>query len=232
MAVTRGTAVSGNSGGMGTGFTIASVTCSGSDRHLTVFVAMASTSATVTSVTFNGSESLALASSRNAGSGSTQCRVERWVLTAPSATTANVSIVTSSVVSCGTAIPRSVVDQATPTDTSVSSAGTSTAPALSGTFDFGGGGDEQGMCVVWRNTTNTFTPDAGVTSVSSTTSGSGSSHVGLALVADYDTETGKVLGSLSGSTGWGVIGVNFNEVAVGGSSIPVISAGYHQQGVR
>lgn len=228
MAITRGTAVAANSGGLGTGFTIASVNCSGTDRYLMVTVAMSDTSKSVTSVTFNGSESLTFASGRNGG---TVSREEVWVLTAPSAVTANVVVVTSSTVSCGIALPYAGVDQTTPREGSVASGGTSTAPALAGTLTWGGGADELAMSVVWKDTGITFTPDAGVTSVASTTSGSGASHVGLHLLADYDTETGKVAGALGSSTGWGVIGANLNAAA-GGSSIAAISAGYHNQGLR
>lgn len=232
MAVTRGTSVAGNSGGLGTGFTIASVTCSGSDRYLVVSVAFSATGASVSSVTFNTSEALTFVDARNAGSGGTQCRVERWALVAPSATTANIAVVTSSAISCGIAVPYSGVDQATPRDATVKGNGADTAPTLTAAFAWGGGGDSQAMSVAWRNGTYTFTADAGVTQVQQTTSGSGSSHVGLAILSDADTETGKVMGALSTSTGWGIIGVNLNEVSAGGSSIAAISAGYHNQGLR
>lgn len=234
MAITRGTSVAANSGGTGTGFTIANVTCSGSDRYLSVLVGLAATTASVSSVTFNGVESATLVDSRNTAAGTgNQCRIERWELVAPTATTANVVVVTTSAISAGIATPRAGVNQATPRDAVVKAGGTSTAPALTAELAWGGGDDEQELMLVWRNGTYTFTADAGVTLVAESTSGVGASHVGIATLVDADTETGKVVGALSTSTGWGIVSMNLNAAGGGGgSAIAAISNYYALRGLR
>lgn len=227
MAIARGTAVTGNTGGSASSFTLTGVVVSGSNRYLSLTVGFAGTgaSAAVSTAVANGSENLTFVDARNAGSGSTACRVERWALVAPSVGTYNVVVtLAGSTFAGGIAQPFTGVDQSTPRDATVKDNGSSAAPTLSPAFAWGGGDDEQMIDVVWRNSSITFTPDLGVTPRSTGQSGSGSSHCGIARLSDTDTETGKVIGALSGSTGWAVMGLNLNAAATGAAPVADFSA--------
>ena len=221
MAIGRGTAVSAGTGGLSSTLTIPSVTCSGADRYLEITVGFAGNgaSAALSSGVFNTSEALTLVDSRNSGSGSTACRIEKWALVAPSATTADVDLTfVGSTIAAGVAQPFTGVDQSTPSDATVKANGVNTAPTIGTTLTWGGGDDELQIDLVWRNSSYTLTADGGVTLQSQTQSGSGSSHCGVARLSDTDTETGKVIGALSTSTGWAIVSHNLNAAASGAIS--------------
>lgn len=228
MPITRGTERTGV--GASTTTTITNVTCSGTDRYLEAVISFTSSSF-ASAATFNGSESMTLVKAQNGSSGGTGVRIETWALVAPSATTADVVFTHSNAFVAARAQPYAGVDQATPRDTAISSGGAGTSAVLSGTLTWGGSDDELVLWAAHRNSSYTFTADAGVTQVGSqNSSGTGSSHSNITSLQDSDTETGKVAGALSTSTGWAVIGYNLNAAgSVGASTAPIV-AHYNLQG--
>lgn len=229
MPITRGTERTGV--GASTTTTITNVTCSGTDRYLEVALSFASVGFSVSSATFNGSENLSLVTARNGSSGGNWCRIEVWALVAPSASTGDVVLTHTSAFTAAKAQPYAGVDQTTPRESNAASGGLSTAPTFSAELAWGGGDDEIVMWGTNRNTSYTFTADAGVTQVGvQVDSGVGSSHSRVVNCKDFDTETGKVMGALSTSTGWAVIGYNLNAAgSVGASTAPIV-AHYNLQG--
>lgn len=231
MAITRGTERTGT--GSTTTTTVTNVTCSGTDRYLEAVISFANTTSSVSGVTFNGSENLSLVTARNGGSGSNACRVEVWALVNPTASTGDVVFTHTSAFTAAKVQPYAGVDQTTTRNSNAASGGTTTAPTFAATLTWGGGDD---ILVMWgtnRNTSYTYTVDAGVTQVGvQVDSGSGASHSRVVNCEDFDTETGKVMGAISSSTGWGVIGYNLIAATAGGSSIAPISQQYHNAGMR
>lgn len=231
MAITRGTVRTATS--TTTSTTVTNVTCSGSDRYLEAVICFANTSSSVSDVTFNGSESLTFVAARNGSTGGNACRIEVWALVNPSASTGSVVYNHTSAFTAALVQPYAGVDQVTPRDSNGATGGTGTSASLSGTMTWGGGDDEIVMWTTHRNTSYTFTADAGVTQVGAQVdSGSGSSHARIINCKDFDTETGKVTGAISTSTGWAVIGYNLNAASAGGSAIAAISQQYHNTGMR
>ena len=222
-----------NATGSGTGVTVSSVAPSGTDRALYVQVAIRPYTVSISSVVFNTSENAVLVDSRNITSGNTN-RLEVWRLTNPTATTASVVVTASGTASLSVIastwedVPSGSEEDASTKDGSTGS----TTANLAGTITWGGGSDVLFLAVGNRDTSSSWTADAGVSEADVQTSGTGSTHVRTVLLTDTDTETGKVLGTFGSSVAYNIIGFNINSVSVGGSAIAAISSGYHQQGLR
>lgn len=216
----------------GTTVTVTSVAPTGSNRVMYVQVTLRPYTADVTSVVFNGSENAVKVDERSVTSGNTN-KLEVWRLTAPSVTTA--SVVVTADLSGSIAVIVSTwdtVDQATPEDATTKDGNTGSATAsLAGTLTWGGGSDVLYLAVGNRDTTSSWTADAGVTQREIRDTGSSSTASRTVLLTDANTETGKVLGAFGSSPAWNAIGFNINAASGGGSSIAAIVSGYQQRGM-
>jgi len=235
MAITRSTAVSNRTTGATT-LTLSSVTVpAGSDRILEVAVGLSTSTSSVSSISFNGSEALSSVRVRTQSTGS-QSRAEVWRLVAPTATTANVVItLASSSNIIATAQPWAGVNQTTPhSPTTAHRQGGTGITTWSDTggnsVPWGGGDDVQVAWIFHRNDTIGWTTDAGVTERTNATAGGASTYMRIVQVTDQQDESGKVWGASASSVDGSVISYNLIAASAGGSSIAAIVSGYQQRG--
>jgi hypothetical protein len=152
----------------------------------------------------------------------------------PSQVSASVVISHPSTICCAMAVPMAGLEaSATPYDAVQKGGSNSTTNPTTGalTATWGGGDDKLMFWLGQKNTSNTFTIDAGVTEIDRNESSAGASHVRLALIEDNETQTTKDFGDFSGNSGFATIFYNLNAAAAGGS-IAAISAGHHLRGLR
>ena len=216
-AITFGTAQSASVVN-GTTITITNVACTGYD-YLEVGIAVQPRTVTVSSVVFDTTDNLSAITSKQAVGGSNENVLAVWAKTGIKQATGSVVITLSTLAAgCATAQPMANVDQATPRDAAISAtANAQNSVVLTGTVTHGGGDDIIRAWVSARQTTGrTWTADAGVTGMTSTTSGSGASHTFAIQVRDVDGGTDKVLGSFNNVVDYAAIGYNLNAAAASG----------------
>lgn len=211
---TVGTIVKGKQGNFAPGtLTLSGVDCSGARSKLAVFFIYRTTSGVddqdcVASVDFNTSESLTRAIwHRNVGTA--DVHVICYVLENPTATTANVRIVTQN------ANVRAVYFAVPITDGAATAFGTavgngdpaSAAPVVSVGSAVG---DLVLGCIGWFDDTITLSPDGDTTVVDEHYTGTptGAAHRRAAIVTAAGATTATPSGTLSSSTKWVAVGLN------------------------
>jgi hypothetical protein len=187
-------------------------------EKLVVQVTYPGTGNTTTSVTFNtGSpQSLTVMSggTRNAGTGSTANRCEVWELVGGTAGTATVTVVHSATAICAinaTTVAGAIAGAGWRDACVVNSDSNSTAPFINITSE---AGDAAFACFSHRDTSKAFTVDAGLTTVSTKTSGAGTSHARAVMVVEAGATSTSPSADLNPIGSWAAVGFNINADVV------------------
>lgn len=199
--------------------TSSSITIASGDS-LSVGVITAANGTTVSSVTFNtGSpQSATLVSAVPV---STTMRLEVWEITAPSAGTATVTAAVSLTGQCCIIAARvqGAASGASYRDAVQTNSGTaSSAPNVT----IASAVNDLALAFIGnKNTNSTWTPDGSPVTqvVTPITSGTGTSHVRLALLAETGAASTSPSGAYGASRDWAAIGFNLN---IAGSSVAAL----------